>query len=124
MKETRLTSQCTLSVRDHPFLSDHAIDGVPYHPMCVMAMEMFAENSLLLSPRPLLAGFEEVTFGLPIKIMKGSMTVRVEAELVTSEGDLSWVNCRLVSDLVNSKGEVFGQPRLHHQAKVRLVVKQ
>ena len=24
-----LTSQCTLSVRDHPFLSDHAIDGIP-----------------------------------------------------------------------------------------------
>ena len=115
-----LTSQCTLSVRDHPFLSDHAIDGVPYHPG-VMAMEMFAENSLLLLPGNHLAGFEEVTFGLPIKIMKGSITVRVEAELVTSEGDLSWVNCRLVSDLVNSKGEVFGQPRLHHQAKVRLV---
>ncbi|MGB1827306.1 MAG: phosphopantetheine-binding protein, partial [Candidatus Poseidoniaceae archaeon] len=115
-----LTSQCTLSVRDHPFLSDHAIDGVPYHPG-VMAMEMFAENSLLLLPGNHLAGFEEVTFGLPIKIMKGAMTVRVEAELVSSEGDMSWVKCRLVSDLVNSKGEVFGEPRLHHEAKVRLV---
>ena len=115
-----LTSQCTLSVKDHPFLSDHAIDGVPYHPG-VMAMEMFAENSLLLLPGNHLAGFEEVTFGLPIKIMKGAMTVRVEAELVSSEGDLSWVKCRLVSDLVNSKGEVFGEPRLHHEAKVRLV---
>ena len=115
-----LTSQCTLSVKDHPFLSDHAIDGVPYHPG-VMAMEMFAENSLLLLPANHLAGFEEVTFGLPIKIMKGAMTVRVEAELVSSEGDLSWVKCRLVSDLVNSKGEVFGEPRLHHEAKVRLV---
>ena len=54
-----------------------------------MAMEMFAENSLLLLPGNHLAGFEEVTFGLPIKIMKGAMTVRVEAELVSSEGDLS-----------------------------------
>ena len=115
-----LVSQCTLSVKDHPFLSDHAIDGVPYHPG-VMAMEMFAENSLLLLPGHCLAGFEEVTFGLPVKIMKGAMTVRVEAELVKSEGDLKWVQCRLVSDLVNSKGEVFGEPRLHHQAKVRLV---
>ena len=43
-----LTSQCTLSVRDHPFLSDHAIDGIPYHPG-VMAMEMFAENSFYCS---------------------------------------------------------------------------
>ena len=115
-----LVSQCTLSVKDHPFLSDHAIDGVPYHPG-VMAMEMFAENSLLLLPGHCLAGFEEVTFGLPVKIMKGAMTVRVEAELVKSKGDLKWVQCRLVSDLVNSKGEVFGEPRLHHQAKVRLV---
>jgi len=117
-----LISQCTLSVQDHPFLSDHSIDGVPYHPG-VMAMEMFAENSLLLLPGHCLAGFEDVTFGLPVKIMKASMTVRVEAELVNSKGDLRWVKCRLVSDLVNSKGEVFGEPRLHHEAKVRLVAR-
>ena len=116
-----LVSQCTLSVKDHPFLSDHAIDGVPYHPG-VMAMEMFAENSLLLVPDHCIAGFEDVTFGLPVKIMKGAMTVRVEAELVKSEGDLKWIHCRLVSDLVNSKGEIFGEPRLHHEAKVRLVL--
>ena len=115
-----LISQCTLSIKDHPFLSDHAIDGVPYHPG-VMAMEMFAENSLLLLPGNCLAGFEGVTFGLPIKVMKGSMTIRVEAELVRTDGELSWVKCRLVSDLVNSKGEVFGEPRLHHEAVVRLV---
>ena len=115
-----LISQCTLSVQDHPFLADHAIDGVPYHPG-VMALEMFAENSLLLLPGHCLAGFEDVTFGLPVKIMKGAMTVRVEAELEQSEDDLRWVKCRLVSDLTNSKGEIFGEPRLHHEAKVRLV---
>jgi hypothetical protein len=115
-----LVSQCTLSVQDHPFLVDHAIDGVPYHPG-VMAMEMFAENSLLLMPGHCIAGFEDVSFGLPVKIMKGAMTVRVEANLENTEGDISWVSCRLVSDLVNSKGEVFGEPRLHHQAKVRIV---
>ena len=115
-----LVSQCTLSTQDHPFLVDHAIDGVPYHPG-VMAMEMFAENSLLLLPEHCIAGFEDVTFGLPIKIMKGSMTVRVEAKIERTDGDLTWVSCRLVSDLVNSKGEIFGEPRLHHEAKVRLV---
>jgi len=115
-----LVSQCTLSMQDHPFLVDHAIDGVPYHPG-VMALEMFAENSLLLMPTHCLAGFEEVTFGLPVKIMKGDMTVRVEATLSRTDGDLSWVKCRLVSDLTNSKGEVFGEPRLHHEAMVRLV---
>ncbi|RJU88565.1 MAG: KR domain-containing protein, partial [Candidatus Poseidoniales archaeon] len=115
-----LISQCTLSIQDHPFLVDHAIEGVPYHPG-VMAMEMFAENSLLLMPGYCIAGFEAVKFGLPIKVMKGSMTVRVEANLQKTDGDLCWVNCRLVSDLVNSKGEIFGEPRLHHEAKVRLV---
>ena len=115
-----LISQCTLSIVDHPFLADHSIEGVPYHPG-VMALEMFAENSMLLLPGHCLAGFEDVIFGLPVKIMKQSMTVRVEASLAKSEGDLVWVECRLVSDLVNSKGEVFGQPRLHHSAKVRLV---
>ena len=51
------------------------------------------------------------------------MTVRVEAEVDRVDGDLTWVRCRLVSDLMNSKGEVFGE-REHHQAMVRLVEKQ
>jgi acyl carrier protein len=115
-----LTSQCTLSVQDHPFLADHAIDGIPYHPG-VMALEMFAENALLLLPGHSLAGFEDVSFGLPVKLMKGPITVRVEASVAMSDDDLTWVSCRLVSDLMNSKGEVFGESRLHHQARVRLV---
>ncbi|MDP6870030.1 MAG: beta-ketoacyl synthase N-terminal-like domain-containing protein [Candidatus Poseidoniaceae archaeon] len=117
-----LVSQCTLSLKNHPFLSDHAIEGVPYHPG-VMALEMFAENALLMLPGHCLAGFEQVTFGLPVKIMKGSMNVRVESMLEKSEGDLRWVHCKLVSDLTNSKGEVFGEPRLHHEARVRLIAK-
>ena len=114
-------TQSTLSVADHPFLSDHAIDGVPYHPG-VMAMEMFAENALLLCPDSCLAGFEHVKFGLPVKVMKGTMRVRIEARIDRTEGDLTWVNCRLVSDLTNSEGVVFGE-RDHHQATVRLVKK-
>ena len=114
-------TQSTLSVADHPFLSDHAIDGVPYHPG-VMAMEMFAENALLLCPDTCLAGFEQVKFGLPVKVMKGTMRVRVEAKLERKQGDLTWVKCRLVSDLTNSEGVVFGE-REHHEATVRLVKK-
>ena len=116
-----LTVQSTLSVADHPFLGDHAIEGVPYHPG-VMALEMFAEASLLLRPSTCLAGFESVEFGLPVKLLKGAMTVRVHAEYERSEGDLSWISCRLVSDLTNSKGEVFGE-REHHAARVRVVEK-
>ena len=87
-------TQSTLSVADHPFLSDHTIDGVPYHPG-VMAMEMFAENALLLCPDSCLAGFESVKFGLPVKVMKGSMRVRVEAKVERTDGELIWVKCRL-----------------------------
>jgi acyl carrier protein len=114
-----LTTQTTLSVADHPFLSDHAIDGVPYHPG-VMALEMFAENALLLRPSACLAGFEDVSFGLPVKLLKGEMAVRVHAELIRGDGEMSWVACRLLSDLSNSKGEVFGE-REHHKAIVRVV---
>ncbi|RJU81478.1 MAG: acyltransferase domain-containing protein [Candidatus Poseidoniales archaeon] len=114
-----LLTQTTLSMEEHLFLDDHAIDGVPYHPG-VMALEMFAENALLLNPMTCVAGFEEVKFGLPIKLLKDEMKVRVSSVVEKKEGSLTWVRCRLVSDLMNSKGEVFGE-REHHQAMVRLV---
>jgi 3-hydroxymyristoyl/3-hydroxydecanoyl-(acyl carrier protein) dehydratase len=116
-----LVTQATLSAADHPFLVDHAIEGVPYHPG-VMALEMFAESALLLRPSTCLAGFESVEFGLPVKLLKGAMTVRIHAEYARTEDDVTWVECRLVSDLSNSKGEVFGE-REHHKAMVRLVEK-
>ena len=50
------------------------------------------------------------------------MTVKVQATVERTERDMSWVRCQLVSDLTNSKGEVFGQ-REHHTALVRLVNK-
>ena len=59
---------------------------------------------------------------MPVKLMKGPMTVRVEAEVDRVDDDMTWVRCRLVSDLANSKGEVFGE-REHHTALVRLVKK-
>ena len=117
-----LMTQTTLSAADHPFLLDHAIEGVPYHPG-VMALEMFAQSSLLLQPTTCLAGFEEVSFGLPVKLLKGPMTVRVDAVVERTEDDMTWVRCRLISDLANSKGEVFGE-REHHEALVRLVEKR
>ncbi len=120
-EDQSLTVQSTLSEEDHPFLIDHAIEGVPYHPG-VMALEMFAEVALLMRPSTCLAGFESVEFGLPVKLLKGPMTVRVTAEFDRTENDLTWVKCTLVSDLTNSKGEVFGE-REHHKASVRLVEK-
>ena len=115
----RIETQTTLSTELHPFLVDHAIDGVPYHPG-VMALEMFAQNALLLKPETALAGFKDVTFGLPVKIMREAMTVRVEASVESSNDGSYEVQCRLVSDLMSSTGEVFGE-REHHRAVVRLV---
>ena len=116
---THIVTQTTLSTDLHPFLVDHAIDGVPYHPG-VMALEMFAQNALLLKPGTALAGFQDVTFGLPVKIMRDAMTVRVEASMGHASDGACDVQCRLVSDLVSSSGEVFGE-REHHTAVVRLV---
>ena len=73
-----MLTQTTLSLEEHLFLDDHAIDGVPYHPG-VMALEMFAENALLLNPMTCVAGYEEVKFGLPIKLLKSEMKVRVSS---------------------------------------------
>ena len=118
-ENNNLLTQTTLSNEEHLFLADHAIDGVPYHPG-VMALEMFAENALLLNPMTCIAGFEEVKFGLPIKLLKQEMKVRVSSVIEKTEGDLTWVRCTLVSDLMNSKGEIFGE-REHHHSLVRLV---
>ena len=115
-----LHSQCTLSVADYPFLSDHAIEGVPYHPG-VMAMEMFAQNALLLCPGSSIAGFQNIEFGLPIKLMKGALVVRIESTIQTKSGNAIFVKSRIVSDLVNSRGEIFGEPRIHHTGVVRLI---
>ena len=120
-EESNLVTETTLSTEVHPFLIDHAIEGVPYHPG-VMAMEMFAENALLLKPSTSLAGFEEVSFGLPVKLLKEHLKVRIEANHERQENNIHWVRCKLVSDLTNSKGEIFGQ-RDHHSALVRLVEK-
>ena len=120
-EENNIVTETTLSTEVHPFLIDHAIEGVPYHPG-VMAMEMFAENALLLKPSTCLAGFEEVSFGLPVKLLKEHLKVRIEAKHERQEDNIHWVRCKLVSDLTNSKGEIFGQ-RDHHSALVRLVEK-
>ena len=116
-----LTSQSMLSAKLHPFLVDHSIDGVPYHPG-VMALEMFAQNALLLRPDCAFAGFENVKFGLPVKLMKSEMITRVKVEVSSDKSGIVLVQAKLVSDLMNSKGQVFGE-REHHEATVRLVEK-
>jgi hypothetical protein len=86
-----------------------------------MAMEMFAQNSLLLYPMCVLEGFSNVKFGLPIKLMKGETTIRTIAKFSGQDHNSLFIQCQIESDLTNSKGEVFGPPRIHHEATVRLL---
>ena len=116
----RLVAECTLSVDRFPFLIDHAIDGIPYHPG-VMAMEMFAQSALLLYPMCTLQKFTDVSFGLPIKLTKDEAHVRIVANFVDQDQHTLTINCIVESDLTNSKGEVFGEPRIHHQAMIHLL---
>ena len=116
----RLVAECTLSVVRFPFLIDHAIDGTPYHPG-VMAMEMFAQSALLLYPMCTLQKFTDVSFGLPIKLTKDEAHVRIVANFVDQDQHTLTINCHVESDLTNSKGEVFGEPRIHHQAMIHLL---
>ena len=109
-------TQSTLSVADHPFLA--TMPSTESLSPGVMAMEMFAENALLLCPDSCLAGFEAVKFGLPVKVMKGTMRVRVEAKVERTDGDSNLGQVPTRFDLSNSEGVVFGE-REHHEALVR-----
>lgn len=111
----RITVETTFDIEKFPFLIDHSIEGVPYLPG-VMALELFAQCSKLLIPDSFVSGFDEVHFGLPVKLTKSQQKVRI---IATREG--SKVECKMESDLTNSEGEVFGQPKLHHKAKVNML---
>ena len=104
----------------HPHLKDHAIDGVPYMPG-VMALEAFAESAVLLWPLCAVDGFDEVEFGLPVKVTKDSKSIRVKAEFDRQDDDHIWIRCHLETDLTNSSGEIFGEPTIHHRGVVRLL---
>ena len=60
-------------------------------------------------------------FGLPIKLMKDEVRVRVKAEYYDQDHNSLFIKCHIESDLVNSKGEIFGEPRIHHEGIVRLL---
>ncbi len=118
-----LSYECTIDVNNYPFLQDHAIDDVPYHPG-VMALEMFSQGAQLLWPPCSVIGFAGVRFGLPIKLIKEEQKLRLVAEYSHQNAENVWVKCRLESDLINKSGEVFGEPRIHHRGLVRMLKKE
>jgi len=117
-----LSYECTIDVNSYPFLEDHAIDDVPYHPG-VMALEMFSQGAQLLWPPCSVIGFAGVRFGLPIKLLKPEQKLRVVSVFSHQNSENVWVKCRLESDLINKSGEIFGEPRIHHRCLVRMLKK-
>ena len=109
-----ITVETTFDVETYPFLEDHSIENVPYLPG-VMALELFAQCSHLLAPNSFVSGFKDVKFGLPVKLIRPTQKVRVIAKRDGAE-----VHCIMESDLINSEGQVFGQPKQHHSAFVKL----
>jgi len=117
---TSVTYSTVIDSERHPHLKDHAIDGVPYMPG-VMALEAFAEGAVLLWPLCAVDGFDEVEFGLPVKVTKDSKSIRVKAEFDRQDDDHIWIRCHLETDITNSSGEIFGEPTIHHRGIVRLL---
>ena len=115
-----VTFSTVIDSERHPHLKDHAIDGVPYMPG-VMALEAFAESAVLLWPLCAVDGFDEVEFGLPVKVTKDSKSIRIKANFDRQDDDHIWIRCHLETDLTNSSGEVFGEPTIHHRGIVRLL---
>jgi len=101
-------------------LEDHAIDDVAYMPG-VMAMEAFAEAARLMWPMCAIDGFNELEFGLPVKVTKDSKSIRIHAKFERQDDNHIWIRCRLETDLMNSEGDVFGEPKTHHRGVVRML---
>ncbi len=109
-----------LDINSHLYLTDHAIDGIAYMPG-VMAMEAFAEAARMMWPMCVIDGFEAVEFGLPVKVTKDSKSIRITASFERQDDNHIWIQCSLETDLINSKGEVFGESRSHHNGIVRML---
>ena len=109
-----------LDVNSHPYLVDHAIDSVAYMPG-VMAMEAFAEAARIMWPMCVVDGFEDIEFGLPVKVTKDSKSIRITASFERQDDNHIWIQCNLQTDLMNSRGEVFGEPKSHHKGTVRML---
>ena len=117
---SKVVISSVLDENSHPYLIDHAIDSVAYMPG-VMAMEAFAEAARIMWPMCVVDGFESIEFGLPVKVTKDSKSIRITASFERQDDNHIWIQCSLESDLMNSRGEVFGDPKSHHKGLVRML---
>ena len=109
----RATSATSLSVESHRYLKDHSISGVPYLPG-VMALEMMAETVQACSDSGnRVSSFEDVEFGLPVKLTKSTKQIRCTVEAIQGN-PVEAYRCKIVSDPLGGRGE----PIVHHKATI------
>ena len=111
-------SAVRLDLESHSYLMDHSISGVPYLPG-VMALEMMAETvQSCITSGNRISSFEDVEFGLPVKLTKSHKEIRCIVEAI--EGDWAEAySCRIVSEAPGGMAE----PIVHHTAIIALTSK-
>ena len=93
---------CTLSAATHPWLLDHAIEGVPVLPG-VIGLEMMVATAMALAPRARPGGVTDVRFDAPVKLHRDEpVTIEVRA---FPEGE-GHILCRLSSRRTLRTGRV------------------
>ena len=111
-------SAVRLDLESHSYLMDHSISGVPYLPG-VMALEMMAETvQSCITSGNRISSFEDVEFGLPVKLTKSHKEIRCIVEAIEGEWAEAY-SCRIVSEAPGGMAE----PIVHHTAIIALASK-
>ena len=105
-----VTSIC-LDPDSHSYLNDHSISGVPYFPG-VMALEMMAETVSLCASSGKVSSFEDVEFGIPVKITRGTKEIICAVESVHHSGAEAAFSCTIESIAPGGSNQSI----IHHKA--------
>jgi 3-oxoacyl-(acyl-carrier-protein) synthase/acyl carrier protein/NAD(P)-dependent dehydrogenase (short-subunit alcohol dehydrogenase family) len=109
--DVKAVASIVLDPDSHTYLRDHSISGVPYFPG-VMALEMMAETVSLCSNNGKVASFENVEFGIPVKITRGTKEIRCTVESIQHDGAEIAFSCTIES----MAPEGLKQSIIHHKA--------
>jgi 3-oxoacyl-(acyl-carrier-protein) synthase/acyl carrier protein/NAD(P)-dependent dehydrogenase (short-subunit alcohol dehydrogenase family) len=109
--DVKAVASIVLDPDSHTYLRDHSISGVPYFPG-VMALEMMAETVSLCSNNGKVASFENVEFGIPVKITRGTKEIRCTVESIQHDGAEIAFSCTIESMAPGGRKQSI----IHHKA--------
>ena len=109
--DVKAVASINLDPDSHTYLKDHSISGVPYFPG-VMALEMMAETVSLCSNNGKVVSFENVEFGIPVKITRGTKEIRCTVESIQHDGAEIAFSCTIESMAPGG----YDQSIIHHKA--------